>query len=98
MKNIPTNISKEDLSVLKKKFDDGVIESVWSENGELMYVIKDGLDLNEYALTAKQILESEGDIAHDFTGKVTNESKTETARFEYKSGWFLDGLVDGEIE
>jgi hypothetical protein len=98
MEDRPINISKEDLNALKKKFDDGVIESLWSENGELMYIIKDGLDLNEYALAAKQILESEGDIAHDFTGKVTNRSKTESARFEYRSGWFLDGLADGEIE
>jgi hypothetical protein len=98
MEDTPRNISKEDLNTLKKKFEDGVIESLWSENGELMYIIKDGLDLNEYAQTAKQILESEGDIAHDFTGKVTNNSKTGSARFEYKSGWFLDGLADGEIE
>ncbi|WP_316847171.1 hypothetical protein [Pedobacter psychrodurus] len=63
-----------------------------------MYIINDGLDLNEYALVAKQILESEGDIAHDFSGKVTNKSKTGSVRFEYKSGWFLDGLTNGEIE
>ena len=92
------NTSKEDLNVLKKKFDDGLIESLWSENGELMYIIKDGLDLNKYALLAKQVLESEGAIAHDFTGKVTNKSKSEFARFEYRSGWFLDGLAEGEIE
>jgi len=98
MKDIPMNTSKEDLNVLKKKFDDGLIESLWSENGELMYIIKDGLDLNKYALLAKQVLESEGAIAHDFTGKVTNKSKSEFARFEYRSGWFLDGLAEGEIE
>ncbi|MEH3112875.1 hypothetical protein [Pedobacter terrae] len=98
MNETPMNSPKEDLNELKKKFDEGLIESLWSENGELMYIIKDGLDLNEYALLAKQILESEGDIAHDFTGKVTNQSKTEYARFDYRSGWFLDGLAEGEIE
>ncbi len=98
MNGIPMKKPKGELHTLKTKFDDGLIESLWSENGELMYIIKDGLDLNEYALLAKQILESEGDIAHDFTGKVTNESKNEFARFEYRSGWFLDGLAEGEIE
>lgn len=98
MNDIPMNTPKEELNALKERFDDGLIESLWSENGELMYIIKEGLDLNEYALLAKKILESEGDIAHDFTGKVTNKSKTEFARFEYRSGWFLDGLAEGEIE
>lgn len=98
MKDAPMKISKEDLKALKHKFDEGVIESLWSENGELMYIIKDGLDLNEYALIAKQILESERDIAHDFTGKVTNQSQTESARFDYRSGWFLDGIANGETE
>ncbi len=91
-------MTKEDLPALKQKFEDGMIESVWSENGELTYIIKDGLDLNEYALAAKQILESDSDIAHDFVGKVTNESKSASAKFEYRSGWFLDGLAEGEIE
>jgi len=98
MKDVPMSISKEDLKTLKHKFDDGVIESLWSENGELTYIIKDGLDLNEYALAAKQILESDRDIAHDFTGKVTHQSETGSARFEYRSGWFLDGIANGETE
>ena len=98
MRDLPLNHNQEDLNTLKKKFNDGLIESLWSENGELTYIINDGLDLNEYANLAKQILESEGDIAHDFIGKVTNKSKTSSARFEYRSGWFLDGMADGEIE
>ncbi len=98
MNEVPMKSPIEDLNTLKKKFDEGLIESQWSENGELMYIVKDGLNLEEYALLAKQILESEGDIAHDFTGKVTNKSKTESARFEYRSGWFLDGLAEGEVE
>jgi len=93
-----SNTSEETFIAIKKKFENGVIESAWSENGELTYIIKDGLDLNEYALAAKLVLESERDIAHDFTGKITNSSKTGFVKFEYRSGWFLDGLADGEIE
>jgi hypothetical protein len=98
MRDLPLKHNQEDLNTLKKKFNDGLIESSWSENGELTYIINDGLDLNEYAKLAKRILEGEGDIAHDFIGKVTNKSRTSSARFEYRSGWFLDGMADGEIE
>ncbi|RZJ84141.1 MAG: hypothetical protein EOO20_21630 [Chryseobacterium sp.] len=83
---------------LKEKFDQGILESIWSENGELSYLIKDGLDVDEYAIIIKQVLESEKEIAHDFSGTVSNESRTYTAKFDYKSGWFLEGLADGEIQ
>jgi len=89
-----SKIDKETQS----KFDQGVVESIWSENGELSYVIKDGLDVEEYAMIIKEVLESEKEIAHDFAGKVTDESGTASAKFEYKSGWFLEGLAGGEIE
>jgi len=98
MKNTVDNRMKEDLKVIKQNFEAGVIESLWSENGELVYVIKDDLDLEEYAILAKRVLESEGDIAHDFTGKVTHPGKAEFARFYYRSGWFLEGLAAGEVE
>lgn len=86
------------LDPTQHKFDQGVLEALWSENGELTYIIKDGLDLDEYALLAKTLLEKSGEIAHDFTGKVTNKSETGSARFEYRSGWFLNGLAKGETE
>jgi hypothetical protein len=89
-----SEISKE----TQAKFDQGVVESIWSENGELSYVIKDGLNIEEYAIVIKEVLESQKEIAHDFAGTVTNESRTAFAKFEYKSGWFLEGLADGEIE
>lgn len=79
------------------RFASGVMETVWSQTGEPHYVIREGLDLKEFALLAKRSLETERIIAHDFTSYVINPLG-ERADFEYKSGWFLDGLADGEIE
>lgn len=82
----------------EQKFNDAVLEALWSENGELTYIIRDGLDLEEYAVLAKAVLEKSREIEHDFTGKVTNEGNTGVVQFEYRSGWFLDGLAGGKIE
>ncbi|MGN7988792.1 hypothetical protein ACTJKC_15690 [Pedobacter sp. 22226] len=82
----------------RNKFEEGVVETRWMDVGEPHYVIRDGLDLEEYAARAKAVLESEKDIAHDFTGKVISESGDREVLFEYKSGWFLEGLAEGEIE
>jgi len=80
------------------KFEQAVVETRYTGQGEPYYIIKDGLELETYAALAKAVLESEKDIAHDFQGKVISESGDREAVFEYKSGWFLDGLANGEIE
>ncbi|MFD2288858.1 hypothetical protein GJU39_06085 [Pedobacter petrophilus] len=80
------------------KFEQGLLETRWTETGEPFYVVKDGNDLKEFALLAKLILEDEKAIAHDFTSKVVSESGDQEVSFEYKSGWFLEGLGEGEIE
>lgn len=79
------------------RFESGVIETVWSETGEPHYIIQDGLNVKEYASLAKKSLENEHIIAHDFTSYVINGSG-ERADFEYKSGWFLEGLAEQEME
>jgi len=81
-----------------EKFKQGLLETRWTETGEPFYVIKDGNDLNEFAPLAKLILEDEQAIAHDFTSKVVSESGDQEVPFEYQSGWFLEGLGEGEIE
>lgn len=84
----------EDIKLIQTRFKAGIVRSDWSENGELTYVIKDGLDLDEYAQMAKKVLESEREIAHDFVGKVTSESGDHSVKFQYSSGWFLEGMAD----
>jgi hypothetical protein len=79
-------------------FEEGLVETRWTQTGEPYYVIRDGLDLNEYALLAKGLLEHDREIAHDFTSKVMNVSGDSEVPFEYKSGWFLEGLAEGEID
>jgi len=87
----------EDIKQTETRFKAGVIRSDWSENGELTYVIKDGLNLDEYAQMAKTVLESQREIAHDFVGKVSNESGSHSVKFKYSSGWFLEGLADPQV-
>ncbi|WP_421940096.1 hypothetical protein [Pedobacter sp.] len=87
-----------DIEYLRTKFNKVLVDTVWSDNGELGYIIQDGFDLNEYAEMAKKILEADRDIAHDFVGTVSNQSQTEVVTFDYRSGWFLEGIADGEIE
>ena len=88
----------DNIAYLKTKFNKVLLETLWSDSGEISYVIEDGFDLHEYAEMDKRILEADRDIAHDFTGTVTNKSQTEIAEFQYRSGWFLEGISDGELE
>ncbi len=92
------NKQKEFSPSDQKRFKEGLVETKWTQNGLPYYVIRDGFDLNEYALLAKGQLEHDREIAHDFTSKVINESADSEVPFEYKSGWFLEGLAEGEIE
>lgn len=89
---------QHDLKNVRDQFEKGLVETVWSERGEPSYIIQDGLDVYAYAQMAKQLLEDEKLIAHDFTGTVKNEDGLKSATFEYHSGWFLEGLAEGEIE
>ncbi|MCX2431379.1 hypothetical protein [Pedobacter sp. GR22-10] len=79
----------------QKKFEEGLVETRWTEAGEPYFVIEDGLNLDEFALLAKAVLESKKEIAHDFTSKVIRKSGEEEVTFKYHSGWFLEGL--GEL-
>jgi len=81
-----------------RKFDDGVLETIWTDNGIPYFIIKSGLDLSEYARLAKLSLEHERQIAHDFTSKVTDESGEQEVKFTYRSKWFLEGLADGDMD
>lgn len=92
------DLKSTDFESLKTKLENAVVESIQSDNGALTYIIKDGLDLKVYAQLAKKVLETEGYVAHDFVGRVVNESKTDHCDFEYKSGWPLDGIAEGELE
>ncbi|WP_316809492.1 hypothetical protein [Pedobacter agri] len=87
-----------DLDLVRQKFNDALLETIWSDTGAPSYIIKEGLDPEEYSIMAKQLLEAEQIIAHDFTSEVRDESGSKSAKFDYKSGWFLEGLGEGEVE
>ncbi|QDW25115.1 hypothetical protein FFJ24_009955 [Pedobacter sp. KBS0701] len=83
--------------VERKKFEDGVLEIIWTDSGIPYFIIKSGLDLSEYAHLAKLSLEHYRQIAHDFTSKVTDESGEQEVEFTYCSKWFLEGLSNEDV-
>ncbi|RZK15196.1 MAG: hypothetical protein EOO86_17165 [Pedobacter sp.] len=91
-------VENQDLDRITRKFNEALVETIWSDSGTPSYVIKEGLNPEEYSKMAKQILEAEHVIAHDFTIKVSTESGSQSAKLEYQSGWFLEGLGAGEVE
>lgn len=94
IENENKSLSQQD----KKIFEEGLVETKWTTTGEPYYIIKDGADPAVFAQLAKAILEDEKIIAHDFTSKVVNESGKQEAEFTYKSGWFLEGIAEREME
>lgn len=91
-------VENQDLNHIIQEFNEGLIETIWSDTGSPSYVIKNGLDPELYSKMAKQILEAEHIIAHDFKSEVKTEDGSASANFEYQSGWFLEGLGGGEME
>lgn len=75
----------------------GQVEERISDRGIPEFIIEDSLDVNEFAVLAKAHLEMDRIIAHDFTSHVYNQSRTESASFDYKSGWPLEGLGGGGL-
>lgn len=65
------------LEAKQKKFDQAAVESFWSENGELIYVLKEGVDLVEYGDMLKHILETNGAFNHSTNIKVTHADQTQ---------------------
>ena len=55
----------------KRKFGEAAVESFWSVNGEVIYVLKDGADLVEYGDIVKYILETNGAL----TIRTTSSSR-----------------------
>ncbi|WP_443943762.1 hypothetical protein ACJVDH_12625 [Pedobacter sp. AW1-32] len=92
------NSVENNLMTLDAIFQKHLVETILTENGEITYVLDDGLDLAEYAQMAKKLLQAKKEIAHDFVGTVTNKSRNESHTFTYNSGWFLDGIAGGEME
>ncbi|WP_156166794.1 hypothetical protein [Pedobacter sp. BMA] len=67
---------------LNDKFNEQVIESYWSENGELIYILKDEANLEQYAGIAKKLLTASPELDQNFTGKVAHTNQDIWVRFE----------------
>lgn len=71
-----TNMLNAELEAKQNKFDAVAVESFWSENGELIYVLKEDADLLEYGDILKYILETNGVFDHSTNIKVTHADQT----------------------
>lgn len=65
-----------ELEAKEKKFDGAIVESFWSENGELIYVLQENTDLVEYGDILKYILETNGVFEHTTNIKVAHADQT----------------------
>jgi len=86
-----------ELEAKQKKFDEAAVESFWSENGELIYVLKEGHDLVEYSNILKYILETNGVFEHSTNVKVTHADQTHFQVFSIgEDSIHLDGELNDE--
>jgi len=59
-----------DIDGMRENFNAKVSESYWSENGELVYVLENGTDLEKYSQMIKMIFSDTGEPEMDFIIKV----------------------------
>lgn len=76
MENYSVAALDAELKAKEQKFDEAVVESFWSENGELIYVLKENTDLVEYGDLLKYILETNGVFEHSTNIKLTHADQT----------------------
>lgn len=88
--DLPANDAE--FEAIKKDFNDNVVESGWSENGELIYVLKDEADLDKYAKSAEIILSSYFEPEIDFICKVMHADQKRAVSFE--CNFSSDGMFD----
>lgn len=79
-KVLPANDAE--FEAIKKDFNENVIESEWAENGELIYILKDGSDLEKYANSAEIILNSYWEPEMDFVCKVMHADRKNPVSFK----------------
>ena len=66
---------------LDEKFSAATQKSFWSENGELIYVMNSGTELQEYAEIIELILHDNAPFEHSTVVKVTDEGQSEFVSF-----------------
>ncbi|RZK25349.1 MAG: hypothetical protein EOO43_05720 [Flavobacterium sp.] len=71
-----TTILNVELEAKQNKFETAAVESFWSENGELIYVLKEGTDLVEYGDILKYILQTHSVFERSTNVKVTHADQT----------------------
>jgi hypothetical protein len=82
MENLDSSAMDAEMNALNEKFNEKVIESYWSENGELIYVMQDGTNLKEYAKIAETILKDNWSSETDFICKLMYSDGQNPVSFE----------------
>jgi len=72
---------EEEFDALNKKFDEAFVKHYFSENGEAIYIFKDGTDLKEFSRITERILDDNGDFPYTTVVKVTHADLAEFETF-----------------
>jgi len=70
------------IQAKRDKFNAQVIESFWSENGELTYVLNEGADLEEYGKLIETILAETSEPEMDFICKLIHADGQHSVNIE----------------
>jgi len=88
----------EDKNNIAQQIKAGLIEEKFNEQGIPHYVLHTDGDLETVASRIKAYLEKEQLVAHDFDTKLWKEDLSESVNIDYRSGWPIDGIANGEVE
>lgn len=81
MEKIDTSAIDAEMKALNAKFNEKVVESYWSENGELVYILQDGTDLKEYAEMVEKVLNDNWAPEIDYVCKVMHADEKNSVSF-----------------
>ncbi|WP_316739236.1 hypothetical protein [Pedobacter aquatilis] len=75
------NDIEAETNAAQKKFDEAFVKQYFSENGEAIYIFKDGSDLKELVKATERILKDKGDFPYTTNVKVTHADLKEFETF-----------------
>lgn len=82
MENYNSKDIDPEINEMKERFNEKVTASYWSENGELVYVLQNGTDLEEYAELINKILKDISEPEMDFVCKLMDVDEKNQVNIE----------------
>jgi hypothetical protein len=97
MENYKSKDIDAEINAVRERFNENVTASYWSENGELVYVLQNGTDLEEYARLIEKILKHTSEPEMDFVCKLINLDEKSQVNIECKFARDESLISDGDI-